>query len=73
MRQFGRWQIITAIDIITEVALFVFSVFLIYGLQMALKPKLVILVAFAARIPCVFLCNRIQLSIPSLHTNFVTP
>ncbi|KAB8235600.1 uncharacterized protein BDW43DRAFT_269239 [Aspergillus alliaceus] len=50
---FARWQFITAIDIITEIALFVFSIFLIYGLQMAVKPKLVIMVAFAARIPLV--------------------
>ncbi|OGM40511.1 hypothetical protein ABOM_010617 [Aspergillus bombycis] len=50
---FARWQFITAIDIFTEIALFIFAVVLIYGLQMAIKPKLVIMVAFASRIPLV--------------------
>ncbi|KAE8157297.1 hypothetical protein BDV40DRAFT_52185 [Aspergillus tamarii] len=50
---FARWQFITAIDITTEVALFIFSIVLIYGLQMAIKPKLVIMMAFASRIPLV--------------------
>ncbi|KAE8403185.1 hypothetical protein BDV37DRAFT_250853 [Aspergillus pseudonomiae] len=50
---FARWQFITAIDIFTEMALFIFSAVLIYGLQMAIKPKLVVMVAFASRIPLV--------------------
>ncbi|KAE8371426.1 hypothetical protein BDV26DRAFT_302787 [Aspergillus bertholletiae] len=53
IQNFARWQFITAIDIITELSLFIFSIVLIYGLQMSIKPKLVITVAFASRIPLV--------------------
>ncbi|KAH8432486.1 uncharacterized protein LDX57_010123 [Aspergillus melleus] len=50
---FPRWQFITAIDIITEVFLFLFSVGLVYGLQMPVRHKVVIMISFAARLPLI--------------------
>ncbi|THC89557.1 hypothetical protein EYZ11_011001 [Aspergillus tanneri] len=50
---FPRWQFITAIDIIVEVFLFLFSIGLVYGLQMPLRHKIVIMISFAARLPLV--------------------
>ncbi|KAJ6166660.1 hypothetical protein N7470_002107 [Penicillium chermesinum] len=48
---FARWQAITALDISTEIILFAFSIALVWGLQMKVPHKLVIMISFAARLP----------------------
>ncbi|CAG7937323.1 unnamed protein product [Penicillium nalgiovense] len=50
---FPRWQAITALDIWTEILLFTFCIALIWGLQMHISHKIVIMVSFAARLPFV--------------------
>ncbi|KAJ5963996.1 uncharacterized protein N7479_003872 [Penicillium vulpinum] len=50
---FPRWQAITALDISTEILLFAFCVALIWGLQMHISHKLVIMISFAARLPLI--------------------
>lgn len=52
--QFVRWQVITAFDIIVEVALIVMSVGLVWNLQMAVKLKCKVIAAFALRLPSVY-------------------
>lgn len=49
--QFLRWQVITAFDVITEVALFATSTYLLFGLQMSLEKKFVVILAFGLRLP----------------------
>lgn len=51
--KFPRWQAITALDISTEILLFAFCVALVWGLQMHISHKMVIVVSFAARLPYV--------------------
>ncbi|KAJ5188148.1 hypothetical protein N7491_004473 [Penicillium cf. griseofulvum] len=51
--EFTRWQAITALDISTEILLFTFSIALIWGLQMSIGHKVVIMVSFAARLPLI--------------------
>ncbi|KAK2764534.1 hypothetical protein FQN54_009229 [Arachnomyces sp. PD_36] len=51
--QFPRWQFITALDIITEVLLFSFSLPLVAGLRMRFDRKFVIVLSFAARLPLI--------------------
>jgi hypothetical protein len=53
--KFPRWQAIAALDISTEILLFTFSIALVWGLQMHISHKLVIMVSFAARLPYVTL------------------
>jgi hypothetical protein len=48
-----RWKVITALDIITEVALLVLPVELVWGLQMSVRMKLIVISAFWLRIPYV--------------------
>ncbi|KAI2706238.1 hypothetical protein DTO006G1_8843 [Penicillium roqueforti] len=50
---FPRWQAITALDILTELLLFAFCIALIWGLQMQITHKIVIMVSFAARLPLI--------------------
>ncbi|KAJ6092079.1 hypothetical protein N7467_004048 [Penicillium canescens] len=50
---FPRWQAIAALDISTEILLFAFSVALVWGLQMHISHKIVIMVSFAARLPLI--------------------
>jgi hypothetical protein len=49
-----RWKVITALDIVTEVALLVLPVELVWGLQMSVQNKLIVISAFWLRIPYVF-------------------
>ena len=49
--QFLRWQIITALDVITEACLFLLPVYLVIGRQMPLKQKLIVVTAFGLRLP----------------------
>lgn len=41
----------TAFDIITEVALFFITIYVVYGLQLPTSKKLVVLFAFGMRLP----------------------
>jgi hypothetical protein len=53
--KFPRWQAIAALDISTEILLFTFCIALVWGLQMRISHKMVIMVSFAARLPYVTL------------------
>ncbi|KAK3117304.1 hypothetical protein LTR53_001485 [Teratosphaeriaceae sp. CCFEE 6253] len=46
-----RWQVITALDIITEALLLALPVYLVWGLQMRIKRKAMIIAAFYLRLP----------------------
>jgi hypothetical protein len=48
-----RWQIITAFDVTTEVVLLALPVQLTWDLQMSLKTKTIVVLAFWLRIPYV--------------------
>jgi hypothetical protein len=50
---FARWQFIAALDIVTEAALFAISLYLIWGIQMSLKSKTIVVTAFGCRLPYV--------------------
>ncbi|PGH00162.1 hypothetical protein AJ80_09215 [Polytolypa hystricis UAMH7299] len=50
---FIRWQVITALDVITELLLFGLAVLLLAGLQMPLQQKGIVLSSFAFRLPLV--------------------
>ncbi|MCJ1401744.1 hypothetical protein MMC11_004961 [Xylographa trunciseda] len=81
--QFLRWQIIGAIDIITEIALFSVAIYMVQGLQMPLLRKASVVLAFSFRLliiipiafrlhyinPAIWLANPpLDLSIASLLT-----
>lgn len=46
-----RWQVVLAFDIITELALVGNSVYLVQELQVPLGKKIVVVLAFALRLP----------------------
>jgi hypothetical protein len=48
---FARWQFIAALDILTEAALFSISLYLIWGIQMSLKSKTIVVTSFGCRLP----------------------
>ncbi|GBF59566.1 hypothetical protein TMEN_581 [Trichophyton mentagrophytes] len=48
-----RWQLITTFDVLSELIMFGMLVYLIWGLQMAMSRKVVIVGAFACRLPVV--------------------
>ncbi|EFQ98518.1 hypothetical protein MGYG_01545 [Nannizzia gypsea CBS 118893] len=48
-----RWQLITAFDVLPELLMFGMLVYLIWGLQMVMSRKVVIVGAFACRLPVV--------------------
>lgn len=48
---FTRWQFIAALDILTEIALFSISLYLIWGIQMSLKSKIIVVTSFGCRLP----------------------
>jgi hypothetical protein len=50
---FARWQFIAALDIFTEAGLFFISVYLVWGIQMSLKSKAIVVGAFGCRLPFV--------------------
>ncbi|MCJ1396697.1 hypothetical protein MMC18_009589 [Xylographa bjoerkii] len=50
---FLRWQIISAIDIITEIALFAVAIYIVQGLQMPLLRKATVVLAFSFRLPLI--------------------
>jgi hypothetical protein len=49
--QFKRWQFIAAVDVITELLLFVLAIVLLKGLFMSMRRKLAIGFAFIFRFP----------------------
>ncbi|EEQ33504.1 conserved hypothetical protein [Microsporum canis CBS 113480] len=46
-----KWQVIVSFDVLSEIIIFLLAVHLIRGLQMRLGTKVVVLSAFAARLP----------------------
>ncbi|KAH7369607.1 hypothetical protein BKA65DRAFT_416627 [Rhexocercosporidium sp. MPI-PUGE-AT-0058] len=50
---FARWQTVAGMDIITEVALFSTSIFLVKNLQLSLQKKLIVVLAFGLRLPMI--------------------
>jgi hypothetical protein len=48
--QFQRWEAIAAIDIVTDVALFLVSILLVKDLQMSWQPKAIVVAAFGTRL-----------------------
>jgi len=50
---FARWQFIAGLDIVTEAALFSISLYLIWGIQMSLKSKTIVVTSFGCRLPYV--------------------
>ena len=53
--QATRWQVLTALDIITEVGLLILPVHLVWNLQMPWTKKAVLLIAFYLRLPVIAL------------------
>ncbi|KAH8755894.1 hypothetical protein F5882DRAFT_367530 [Hyaloscypha sp. PMI_1271] len=51
-----RWQVITAFNIISEVAIFGMSFFLVEGLRMPLSQKAIVIAAFGIRLPTIIFC-----------------
>lgn len=51
--QFIRWQAITAFDVVVELLLFGISLYMLHGLTFKTKKKLIVLSAFALRLPSV--------------------
>lgn len=49
--QLVRWQVITAFNIISEATIFGMSIYLVFGLRMALSQKSVVVSAFGMRLP----------------------
>lgn len=49
--QLVRWQVITAFNIISEVAIFGMSFFLVAGVRMPLSQKAIVIAAFGIRLP----------------------
>ncbi|KAK0877149.1 hypothetical protein LTR87_008978 [Friedmanniomyces endolithicus] len=68
---FARWQVLTAVDIITELVIFALSIYLVIGLQMPAKRKTVIVVAFGLRlfviVPAVFRLHYVSKYINSAN------
>ena len=50
---FLRWQVITAVDVLDEVALFATAVWLVWALQMSARLKATVIFAFGFRLPVV--------------------
>jgi hypothetical protein len=53
-----RWQVMTALDIVTETGLLVLPIELVWGLKMSARNKLIVILAFWLRIPYVFSASR---------------
>ncbi|PMD36735.1 hypothetical protein L207DRAFT_532336 [Hyaloscypha variabilis F] len=50
---FARWQFIAALDILTEIGLFSISLYLIWGIQMSIKSKTIVVTSFGCRLPVI--------------------
>lgn len=51
--QIVRWDIISSLDIVSEVVLFAMSIFLVKDLKMDFSRKAFVVGAFGLRLPCV--------------------
>ncbi|CAG8895297.1 unnamed protein product [Penicillium egyptiacum] len=69
---FPRWQAITALDVSTEILLFAFCISLVWGLQMHVSHKIVIMVSFAARLPLIIF-SALHLSALKEYTTTENP
>ncbi|KAF2807268.1 uncharacterized protein BDZ99DRAFT_421262, partial [Mytilinidion resinicola] len=66
---FTRWQAISALDATTEILLFAMSLYLIWGIQMPLSSKLIVVGAFSCRLPTLIpISLRLHYLYPTLHT-----
>ncbi|PSN74811.1 hypothetical protein BS50DRAFT_567591 [Corynespora cassiicola Philippines] len=65
-----KWQAIGAIDIVTEAAIFFISIYLVAGLNMRRKSKILVIAAFSARVP-VILTSALRLYY--LHATIDSP
>ncbi|KAH7407232.1 hypothetical protein BKA64DRAFT_666141 [Cadophora sp. MPI-SDFR-AT-0126] len=52
---YSRWAVIGALDMISELALFGMSLYLVWNIRMAMKSKLTVVGAFASRLPIIAL------------------
>ncbi len=48
--QLVRWQVVAVFGIVTEIALFYMSIYLVQGLQLSLAKKSVVVLAFGLRL-----------------------
>ena len=61
LTKFARWSFIAVIDICTEASLFLAACWLVFGLQMPLRLKLLVVLAFSLRLPTIAFCGvRLQ-------------
>ena len=51
--QLLRWQLVTAVDVVDEAALFAVAVWLVWSLQMPRRLKATVVLAFALRLPVI--------------------
>lgn len=51
--QWSKWQAIGALDIVTEIVIIAVAVQLVWGLQMRTKAKVLVILAFSARLPVI--------------------
>jgi len=56
-----RWQIITALDVVTETAIVALTGYLVWNLQMGLGRKMVVITAFGCRVP-VIACSVVRVT-----------
>ena len=57
-----RWQIITALDVITEAAILFLPIQLVWSLQMSARNKFIVILAFWLRLPYVVRLRKLTLS-----------
>ena len=55
--KFGRWQAVTVMDLLTEIGLFGLALYLVQGLNLPLKKRLIVMFAFSLRLPYVMPLN----------------
>ncbi|KAF2492721.1 hypothetical protein BU16DRAFT_513894 [Lophium mytilinum] len=66
---FARWQAIAALDATTEILLFAMSLYLVWGIQMPLSSKLIVVGAFSCRLPTLILISfRLHYLLPTLSS-----
>lgn len=66
--QHRKWEAIAALDIITEALIFFLSVNLVAKLNMKLKSKFMVVIAFSARLPYVYRFLFLSMHISSTRT-----
>ena len=73
MLQFLRWQVISAFDIVIEMALVGMTVYLVWGLKTSVKKKAVVVGAFAFRLPWVSPLRNPGARTPFVAESWLTP